>query len=124
MLAMQEILGSGRPYNGYDQSYWKPFAHSNGVSGHAFMSSVLFISAADMMPDQPICQGALYACSFMTGWSRINDNMHFLSQVGLGWWMGYLACRAVDNTQTAHRMISIVPVVNQDMNGVGLVIER
>ena len=84
MLAMQEILGSGRPYNGYDQSHWKPFAHDNGVSGHAFMSSVLFISAADMMPNQPICQGVLYACSFMTAWARINDNMHFLSQAAPG----------------------------------------
>ena len=54
----------------------------------------------------------------------MNDNMHFLSQAGLGWWMGYLACRAVDNTEFAHRQITIQPVIGPQMTGVGLMIER
>ena len=124
MLAMQEILGSGRPSNGYDESYWHPLAHDNGVSGHAFMSSVLFISAADMMPNQPIFQAVLYASSMMTAWARIDENAHFLSEAALGWWMGYLACRAVNNTELAHRQITIQPVISPQMTGVGLMIQR
>ncbi len=123
MLAMQYLTGGSRPSSADSHSTWKPFSASNGVSGDAFMSSCLFISAADMT-DQPAFKVFFYACSFMVPWERIDLNEHFLSQAALGWWMGYLACRAVDQTELMKRNVMIVPVVSPEMTGVGIMIQR
>jgi hypothetical protein len=123
MLAMQELTGANRPSSPDPHSSWKPFSASNGVSGDAFMSSCLFISAADMT-DQPLAKGFFYACSFMVPWERIDLNQHFLSEAALGWWMGYLACRAVNQTELmTDRRVIFMPVINADMTGVGMTIK-
>ena len=44
-------------------------------------------------------KGFFYACSFVVPWERIDLNQHYLSQAALGWWMGYLACQAVNQTE-------------------------
>lgn len=123
MLVMQEILGSGRPSDTADNSYWHPFAHPNGVSGHAFIGSVPFITAAQMS-DNPLEKGFFYACSMMTAWSRINDDAHYLSEAALGWWMGYLACQAVNNTDLEKRQIMVQPMITPEMSGVGVVYQH
>jgi len=38
--------------------------------------------------------------------------------------MGYLACRAVNDTETAHRQITIQPVIGPEMTGVGVMYQR
>ena len=123
MLAMQEILGESRPDSPDAHSSWRPFSADNGVSGHAFMGSVPFITAAQMT-DEPAAKGVLYACSFMTGWSRVNDNAHYLSEVCLGWWMGYLACRSVNDTEYARRNVQILPIVSPEMSGIGVQVQQ
>ena len=123
MLAMQEILGASRPDSLDAHSSWRPFSADNGVSGHAFMGSVPFITAAQMT-DEPAAKGLLYACSFMTGWSRINDNAHYLSEVCLGWWMGYLACRSVNDTNYAKRQVQVLPMVTPEMSGIGVQVQQ
>jgi hypothetical protein len=60
----------------------------------------------------------------MVPWERIDQNQHFLSQAALGWWMGYLACNAVNHTELARRQVMIVPIVSPEMNGVGVVLQR
>ena len=119
MLLMQELLGSSRPADSGTLSHWEPFHASNGVSGHAFMGSVPFITAANMT-DNIWAKCGLYVCSTFTGWSRLNDDKHYLSQVCLGWWMGYLACQAVDGTQRANRHFFVEPLVSPDMTGIGI----
>ncbi len=79
MLAMQELLGSGRPSDTADHSYWHPFAASDGVSGHAYIGAVPFITAAKMSDDY-FEKGFFYACSTLTAWSRIDTDSHYLSQ--------------------------------------------
>jgi hypothetical protein len=123
MLAMQEITGGDRPSSTDPHSSWKPFSASNGVSGDAFMSSCMFISAADMS-DGPLAKGFFYACSLVVPWERIELNQHYLSQVGLGYYMGYLACRAVNNTELAHRQLTLVPVVTPEMSGIGVMYQH
>ena len=123
MLAMQYLTGGSRPSSVHSHSTWQPFSASNGVSGDAFMSSCVFISAADMT-DQTASKVFFYACSFMVPWERVDLNQHFLSQAALGWWMGYLACRAVDQTELTKRNMMIVPVVSPQMTGVGMVFQR
>jgi hypothetical protein len=123
LLLMQELLGSGRPDVSGATSKWSPFSAPNGASGHAFIGAVPFITAANMS-DNLFAKGALYFASVLPGWSRINDNQHYLSQVWMGWWMAYLACRAVDGTQQANQQISITPVMNQDMTGIGVMYQH
>jgi hypothetical protein len=118
MLFMQYAIGTGRPTTSTDSSRWTPFAFDNGVSGHAFVGSIPFITAANMT-DNRMAKVFFYACSVLPGLSRINDNAHFPSQVLMGWWMGYLACNAVDETQHANaRNWTITPVFMPEMNGV------
>jgi hypothetical protein len=123
MLVMQEVTGGTRPNAEFPRSRWEPFANSHGVSGDAFMSSCLFISAADMS-EPVVLKGFFYACSVMTPWERVNNNRHFLTQAALGWWMGYLACRAVNQTDLTERHVRLMPVITPEMAGVGLLIEH
>jgi membrane-associated phospholipid phosphatase len=124
MLLMQELTGGGRPSEGSESSDWHPFLHPNGASGHAFMSAVPFITAAKMS-DNPFAKSLFYACSFMTGWSRVNDDMHYTSQALLGWSMAYLACEAVDDTEEAkHQHFKVEPMVTPEMTGVGFTYQR
>lgn len=97
MLLMQEVLGSGRPTMG-EGSQWQPFHHDNGVSGHAFMGSIFFLTAGSLS-DNFAWKVAMFALSFGAGWSRINDNAHYASEVLMGWSMGWMAVDAVNRTK-------------------------
>jgi hypothetical protein len=123
MLAMQYLTGGSRPSAAGGHSSWQPFSASNGVSGDAFMSSCMFISAADMT-QQPLGKGFFYACSFIVPWERIDLNAHFFSQAALGWWMGYLACDAVNHTALAKGHVTIVPLASPEMTGVGVMYQH
>jgi len=124
MLLMQLILGGSRPGEDFVESRWKPFEDNNSVSGHAFMGAVPFITAAQMCQN-PWAKGTLYVCSTFTAWSRINDDDHYLSQACLGWWMGYLACRAVDDTQRrCYRGYELTPIATPEITGIGVIWER
>ena len=120
MLFFQYALGGYRPSDNLT-SYWKPFSDTRdvSVSGHAFVGSVPFITAAQMT-DNPLLKGCFYFISVLPGWSRINDDAHYLSQVGLGWYMGYLACEAVDETNHQNERFRIAPLATPDMVGIGL----
>jgi hypothetical protein len=107
MVGVLQIgLGSTRP--GLGSSYWNPLNASHGVSGHAYVGSIPFLTAA-AMTDSPYLQVPLYLASCLTGWSRIQTDDHYLSQVILGWWMGYLAVRSVNRTQDEERGIEFLP---------------
>jgi membrane-associated phospholipid phosphatase len=124
LLVMQRALGGGRPAYG-ESSHWDSFEGSvaHGVSGHAFMGAVPFLTAANMV-ENPWAKGALFACSAMPAWSRVNDDRHYLSQVLMGWWLAYLSCAAVDETSQADRRFSVTPIITPEMNGMGIVYQR
>jgi len=123
MLAMQYLTGGDRPSSFADQSYWKPFHKTHGVSGHAFMGAVPFLTLAGMT-DDPLAKCFFYACSPWTGMTRINDNAHYLSQVWLGWWMAYLACDAVNKTEKGKGPLLITPLCTPEMTGVGFIYQH
>ncbi len=123
MLFMQVMLGGSRPGEVTVQSRWKPFDDSNAVSGHAFIGAVPFITAAKMV-ENPWAKSGLYLCSTFTAWSRVNDDRHYLSQACLGWWMAYLACRAVDDTECKDRCYAFAPLATPEITGVGVVVQR
>jgi len=122
-LALQYLTGGGRPSAYADESYWRPFRGSHGASGHAFMGALPFLTLAGMT-DDPLAKCFLYACSPWTGVTRINDNVHYLSQVWLGWWMAYLACDAVDKTEKAKGPLLITPLCTPEMTGIGFVYQH
>ena len=119
VLALQWILGASRPSEGAG-SCWKPFDDTHGVSGHAFIGAVTFINAAKMS-DNLGAKLLWYALSTLPAWSRINDNDHYLSQAVLGWWFGYLAATAVDNSEQSKRQFAIIPLASHNGIGVGAV---
>ena len=123
MLLMQFFLGGGRPGEHAVGSQWRPFQDSNAVSGHAFIGAVPFITAAKMTENR-WAKSALYICSTFTAWSRVNDHDHYLTQACLGWWMAYLACRSVDETDRRDRCFEVMPLVSPEMAGVGVVYRR
>ena len=124
MLFLQSALGGSRPGETSHESAWRPFEDNNGVSGHAFIGSVPFITAGNMC-ENPCIAGCFYFMSVLPAWSRINDDSHYLSQAALGWWLGYLACRSVDQTeaQWGCKRFTVAPLCTPDTAGVSAIYE-
>lgn len=123
LLVTQVLTGGARPSDSTHGSNWVPMHDNNGVSGHAFMGAVPFITAAKMTED-PLAKAGLYAASTVTGLSRINDDAHYTSQVFLGWSVAYLACSAVSDTEQELKDFRFTTVPVADGVGVGVVFER
>jgi len=120
LLTFQSLIGGERPDGG--SSYWRPFTRAVGVSGHAFVGAVPFITAAQMTDNLPV-KGVFYTLSTFTAWSRVNDDSHYLSQVLLGWYLAYLSVRAVSQTEAGGllpRGLTIFPVGGGDAVGFGV----
>jgi hypothetical protein len=123
LLLMQRVTGASRPDENPWGSSWRFWNDSNGVSGHAFVGSVPFITAAKMA-DRPLLKMSFYTLSVMPGLSRINDNAHYPSQVFLGWCMGYIAATAVCETESAERALNVVPLTAPGVTGLGIEYKR
>ena len=105
LLFLQKALGSSRPNDVPLSSDWDFWADDNGASGHAFVGAVPFLVAAQMA-ERPRVKATWFALSTLTGWSRINDNDHYLSQVIVGWWLAYAATNAVERSDPIEYEIS------------------
>lgn len=120
LLTAQVVLGGDRPADG--SSYWKPFRQNHGVSGHAYIGAVPFITAAQMS-DKIWMKGLFYTLSIIPAWSRVNDDRHYLSQALLGWYLAYLSVRSVSETEglaPLPRGLTIFPVMENNDIGIGL----
>ena len=115
VVAGQYLTGGSRPSE-INGSNWDPLHDNNGVSGHAFMSSLPFITAAKMAKN-PWAKSAFYAGSAIGPVSRMNDNAHFPSQIGLGWFMAYLAATAVEPKNGNTRGWEFSPVITPGGSG-------
>ncbi|RKZ12022.1 hypothetical protein DRQ32_04605 [bacterium] len=96
LWSWQRALGASRPS---DDKEWgpryRPFNDENSVSGHCFLGAIPFLVAAHEM-GHPIAAWSMRALSPLTGWSRLNDERHYLSQVLLGYLLALEATRAAD----------------------------
>ncbi len=110
LMFLATATGGDRPTEG--NSHWKPFHNFHGVSGHAYIGAVPFITAAKM--SENLYQKALlYGLSTFTGLSRINDDKHYFSQVALGWYLAYLSCAVVEkgtDRQEGRVHVQLAPV--------------
>jgi hypothetical protein len=121
VLTTQLLTGASRPSENKKVSTWKPFNDSNGVSGHAFIGSVPFLTIAHMNNDNAFIKYGAYFASTLAGISRINDNQHYLSQVMLGWYLGWESVDAVYTVDSPKKNDLVVrPLVGNDSYGVQL----
>lgn len=125
--ALQYLLGASRPndFSGttrpdnFDGSHWRPFNDNNGVSGHAFVGAVPFLTAASMT-DNCWLRGALFVGSTWSAWSRINTDSHYLSQVLLGWFIAFQSVRSVNRTEAEEHRIQIAPWIDPGITGINV----
>lgn len=120
VLLTQNLTGSSRPNESPSGSHWEPFQDNNGVSGHAFVGAVPFLTAG-RMSRRPWAKALWYGASTLPALSRVNDEGHFFSQAFLGWYLAWLATAAVDNSQQ-QRQLKLIPTWNEA--GPGLMFER
>ena len=93
LVFLAAATGGDRPTEG--DSHWNPFQNTHGVSGHAFIGGIPFITAATMS-ENPYQKAIFYGLSTLPGLSRVNDDLHYFSQVALGWYLAYLSCAVVE----------------------------
>lgn len=105
-LVLQRATGAERPDK--NDSRWKPFKSSHGLSGHAFIGAVPFIMAG-RMEDNIYLKGMFYGLSVLPGLSRINDNRHYFSQAAIGWYLAYLSSSVVDRKTDGSVSFMAVP---------------
>ncbi len=118
LVLLQRITGGSRPHETDEKSEWHPLRDNNGVSGHAFVSSLPFITAAKMSKE-PWQKCIWYTASTVGPLSRINDNAHYTSQVGMGWALAFLSASAVEQSETGDRswkLVSESPVGDSGMS--------
>jgi len=120
LAAGQWLIGASRPGEQLHGSHWRPFQDDNGISGHAFVGAVPFLTAANLT-DNAWVKSGFYCLSALTGWSRIDSDKHYLSQVLFGWWLAYLACSAVDRTAGVETPYAVLPFVAPETVGMSVV---
>ncbi|MCA9197447.1 MAG: phosphatase PAP2 family protein [Planctomycetales bacterium] len=98
VIVLQQLTGGSRPGEQTYGSDWRPFQDDNGVSGHAFVGAIPFLSAA-YMTEQPLLRNTLFVASALPALSRVNDEAHFASQAILGWSLAFVAARAVQGSE-------------------------
>jgi hypothetical protein len=105
LWGLQYGMGASRPTDGANRRgprWGRPLRDDNSASGHAFMGAVPWLTAA-RLADGPWPRAAAYAGSLLTGWSRLNDRKHYLSQVWLGWFAAWSATAAIAAADGADR---------------------
>ncbi len=119
LMLMQHVTGGSRPYETLEGSEWHPFRDNNGVSGHAFMSSLPFITAAKLT-ENSLQKAFWYSASAIGPLSRMNDNAHYPSQIAMGWAIAFVSATAVQQTETGRRGWTLKPLSSLNSTGVAL----
>jgi hypothetical protein len=119
LWSAQVITGGSRPSeNRKYGSEWRPFKDNNGVSGHAFVGSIPFLTLAEMNKDDPWIYYPAMAASFATPLSRLNDNQHYFSQIVLGWYFAKQATATISNSSNPTVQSHFVPYIDSGLVGV------
>jgi len=118
LFLMQRLTGASRPGETENGSRWHPFEDDNGVSGHAFVGAVPFLTMAHMSRERASLKYLFYTLSTLSAWSRINDNKHYPSQAILGWYMAWEATDAVLDYDRTETTIAVSPWIIPDVEGI------
>jgi membrane-associated phospholipid phosphatase len=86
-------FGRPRPDQSLDADGYRPFSGQAAMpSGHTTMAFALATSLADEI-HQPWAKVGLYGLATTVGWSRMNDNRHWLSDVAAGALVGIASAK-------------------------------
>ena len=86
--AVKVAAGRERPAGGRGNHFFEPLSNKTSLpSGHAAMAFALATSLADEI-DRPWASVALYTAATTTAWSRLNDDIHWTSDVMAGALLG------------------------------------
>jgi len=87
------LFGRPRPEQSLDLDGYVPFSGQASMpSGHAAMAFALATSLADDI-HKPLATVGLYGMATAVAWSRVNDNRHWLSDVGAGALVGITSAK-------------------------------
>jgi membrane-associated phospholipid phosphatase len=92
--AVKLAVGRHRPSNsGSDADDFRPFSgQTSAPSGHAAMAFSLATTLSDEI-HRPWATAILYTLATGTAWSRVNDNVHWFSDVVAGAAFGFVTAR-------------------------------
>jgi hypothetical protein len=113
LWTVQRVLGANRPSSRDGSPRWRPFQHANAASGHAFLGAIPFWNLAKRLRPGA-ARGAARALGLVTGWSRINDRKHYVSQVLLGWTIAWNAVDAAGDPADSGATVDVVAASDAD----------
>jgi hypothetical protein len=121
LLTLQTINGASRPSEGMG-SNWHPlsFDDVNGISTHAFIGAVPFLTMAGMSDENLYLKSFLYLASTACAWSRINDNAHYFSQAALGWYIAWESTDAILDRENEEKKLTVRPMFLGDGYGISI----
>lgn len=99
LWTLQRFGGASRPREERG-SRWRPLADDNTASGHTFLAAIPWLNAGRAL-DPAILRTLAWLGSWGTGWSRLNDRQHYLSQVVYGHAIAARAVAAVAEGEAA-----------------------
>jgi hypothetical protein len=123
LLISQYMIGASRPQESAEGSEWQFWQDNNGVSGHAFMGAIPFLTASQMVED-PGLKAFYFALSTLPALSRITENGHYPSQALLGWALAYGATSSISRTESLNQDWTISPILTSETAGLGVTIRR
>jgi membrane-associated phospholipid phosphatase len=90
------VLGRPRPNESSDVDGFDPFSGQDAMpSGHTTVAFALATALSDDI-HRPWATAGLYTIAAGVGWSRMNDNKHWLSDVAAGSVIGIASAKLVD----------------------------
>ncbi|MEO8140530.1 MAG: phosphatase PAP2 family protein [Gemmatimonadota bacterium] len=96
VVVTKEIVGRHRPDLNGGAYRFKPFSKQDSwPSGHTTTAFALAASVSDEIHSTPVTIG-LYSAATLTGWSRMNDNRHWLSDVLAGAALGITSAKLMN----------------------------
>jgi membrane-associated phospholipid phosphatase len=108
-FAVKAVVGRYRPDQGGDPAVFKPFSGKESFpSGHSTAAFALAASLASNT-DRLWIKSLLFAGAGLTGFARMNDDKHWLSDVLAGAALGVLTSRLTTRIAHAHRRVAISP---------------
>jgi membrane-associated phospholipid phosphatase len=89
-------LGRPRPDQSADEDGFEPFSGQEAMpSGHTTMAFAMATALADDIK-RPMVSAGLYTLAAGVGWSRLNDNRHWLSDVAAGALLGIASAKVMN----------------------------
>lgn len=93
---LKQLVGRRRPSGGGGAYEFHPFSGDDAwPSGHTIMAFALATGVSDELHSTPATV-LLYSAATLTGWSRLNDNRHWLSDVLTGAAVGVTSAKLMN----------------------------